>query len=156
LRGQKIEIAAPCLGAAADELDVRVREGDDPRGVQVFVQRVLLDVVESNFSAKPAVAEFEQVVFAAAGNRKRFLSEADKRRERGTALRLQSQKNASGLQNRCFPLPIPADKKIEPRKEFDPERFETAKISQLQVSEHLMIKRCSRLAMSRRNLGTAT
>ena len=68
LRGQKIEIAAPCFGTAADELNIRVRERNDAREPQVFVQRALLDVVKSNFSMKPAVPEFQKVIFAATGN----------------------------------------------------------------------------------------
>jgi hypothetical protein len=49
---------------------------------------------------------------------------------------LEPEKNASGFQDRGFPLPVSADKKIEPRRKLDPERFEAAKIPELQVSEH--------------------
>jgi hypothetical protein len=49
---------------------------------------------------------------------------------------LQPQKNASGLQDRGFPLPVPADKKIESRREFDSKRCKAAKIPELQISEH--------------------
>jgi hypothetical protein len=49
---------------------------------------------------------------------------------------LEPEKNASRFEDRRFPLPVSADEKIEPRRKLDPERFEAAKISDLQVSEH--------------------
>jgi hypothetical protein len=52
---------------------------------------------------------------------------------------LEPEKNASGFKNRRFPLPVPANKKIEPRRKFDPEGIEAAKIAELQISEHLII-----------------
>jgi len=64
------------------------------------------------------------------------LPEADQGRKRGAALRLQPEKNASGFEDRRFPLPVAADKKIEPRRKLDSERFEAPKIPELQVSEH--------------------
>jgi hypothetical protein len=49
---------------------------------------------------------------------------------------LQPQKHASGFQDRRFPLPVSGDKKIEPRRKFNPEQFKATKIPQLQISEH--------------------
>jgi hypothetical protein len=93
-------------------------------------------MIERHFATERAVAKFEQVIFQLAGKGEGFFSEADCRREGGTALRLQSQENASRFQDRCFPLPVPADEKIEARPEFDPKRFEAAKIPELKFSEH--------------------
>ena len=134
--GEKIEITATGFGTAADEFDVRICKRNDPRDAKVFVQRALFDLIESNLSTEWTVAKIQLVMLAAARNGKRFFSEADNGRERGAALGLQPQKNASGFQDRRFSLPVPADKKIESRRKFDPERFEAAKISELQVSEH--------------------
>ena len=86
LCGQKIEIPPARLRTAADELNISVGKGDDPRDPQVFVQRALLDVIKSNFRSKRAVAEFQRVIFAAAGNGKRFFSETHQGRKRGAAL----------------------------------------------------------------------
>jgi hypothetical protein len=93
-------------------------------------------MVERHFPAQRAIAEFEQMIFAVAGERERFLSEPDERREGGAPLRLQPEKNAGGLEKRRLPLPVSPDKKIKPGSELDPERFKAAKISELKVSEH--------------------
>jgi hypothetical protein len=139
LCAKKIQIPPAHLRTSANELDVSVGKRDNPRNAKVFLQRALDDLIERNFPSERTVAEFEEMICASAGNTKRFRPRANDGAKRRAALRLQAQENAGRFQDRRLALSISAHKKIKPRGELDPERFEAAKISKLKFSEHAII-----------------
>src|SRR5205085_12337533 len=106
LRAEKIKIPPARFRTATDQLDIRVRKRNHAADAQIFLERALLDIVERHFPAERAVAKFEPVIFMPAGDRERFLTEAHDGSERRTALCLEPEQNARGLEDRSLPLPV--------------------------------------------------
>jgi len=95
----------------------------------------VFDMVESNFSTEETIAEVQRVMLSATRNSKRF----SPKRTIGASVELRcvaAAEDAGGFQNRRFPCPFRGQRKLNPARKFDPERFEAAKIPQLQISEH--------------------
>jgi hypothetical protein len=136
LGGEKIQVAPPRIGSAPHQLDVGIGKRNDSTEPQIFGEGPLLDLIQRNLSAQSAVTKFQPMIAEPPRDPKRLLAEANHRRERGVALRLQPQKNAGRLQDRRFPLPVSCDEKIEAGRELDRKRLEAAEIPELKFGEH--------------------
>jgi len=76
------------------------------------------------------------MIFDSTGNAERLFTKSDHRRERGTSLGLEPEKNARRFQDRSLTLAVASEKKVKARGELDSKRFEAAKIPQLKFRKH--------------------
>ena len=136
LRSDKVQIATAHFGRAADQFEVVTGEGNHPDETQILRLVALLDAIEGHLPPERSVIKLQPVFPDMAGNNKRPLSDPHRGREARGTLRLQTQKDAGGFEQRRFPLAVRAHDEIEARGEFGGDRREAAEIAQLQFAKH--------------------